>query len=664
MQRLLLTILATSVLSFAMLSFVGTADAVSTRHFTLDGSTELAQGELEGVMVHSDGHVTLGVGHERIELEGASVASAIARAGDITYVGTGTEGKIYRVQGNDSRVFAETGQLMVASLVVANDTLYAGTMPEGRVFAISTTDGAVRELARLPEAEHVWSLALDGNGRRLFAGTGPQGKVFAIDVSNGNVEVWFESNQGHVLALAQSSEGLLAGTDGDALVFRIEAAGRAEVIHDFPGNEVTALAARDGVIAVVANEMPAPRSTPGSSKAPAPGPRAGKGRLFRVDADRRVDRLLSTDSEHYTAVAIDAEGMIFVGSGKEGRIERVAPDRTHAMWIDVDERQVLAMDVDGPRPVFSTGDTGAVYRVRSAPDTGMWISKVLDSGVRARFGRLSWRGEGPLVFSTRSGGSEEPDDTWSAWSAPMRTPGPVRSAAARFVQIRAELVASSALNAVDLYYLPQNQRAAVRAVGIKPSKNKNADPIPSPSTTVELTWHVRNPDGDSLRYRVRYRREDQEVWRPMFTDEVVHTSNEYSWDTSGLPDGFYVVEVTASDELSNPGDLELDDQRTSEPLLVDNHAPVWTGVGVTGNTLRGTATDAIGPIARLEYRIDGRPWRPMFPEDDLLDEAAERVALELPAADETSHIVGVRATDSRGNTAVSEATQPAARSSR
>ncbi len=46
----------------------------------------------------------------------------------------------------------------------------------------------------------------------------------------------------------------------------------------------------------------------------------------------------------------------------------------------------------------------------------------------------------------------------------------------------------------------------------------------------------------------------------------------------------------------------------------------------------------------------------MFPDDDLLDEATERFSVQIPES-EGPHIVGVRATDSRGNTAVAEIAQ-------
>ncbi|HJL04855.1 MAG TPA: hypothetical protein RMH85_32370 [Polyangiaceae bacterium LLY-WYZ-15_(1-7)] len=660
MKRRLLTFVAITTLASLSVFAVSPADAVSTRHFTLDDADDLAAGELDGTMVLDSGQLAVGVGVARVELEGAVLSSAIARADDGTlYLGTGDAGQIFRVRGDQVEVFAETGQLLVSSLALAGDTLYAGTLPEGRVFAIDRGDGSIRELAQLEGAEHVWDLHWDAGQSRLFAATGPEGKVFAID-PQGRSEVYFDAEDGHVLCLAADGDALYAGTDGDAVVYRLRGPERAEVVHDFPGNEVTALAARDGMIAVAANEMPAPRRVTSKnrrSKAASRTPRPGKGRLWRVDADGRAERLHRHDDGHFTALAIDEDGTILVGEGKEGRILRVGPyanaggPGTAATWVDVDERQVLAIDVGGDRPVFVTGDSAALYRVtEAAPDEALWTSKVLDAEFRARWGRLDWRGRGRVQFQTRSGNTEEPDASWTEWSANLSSPGPIRSPAARFLQIRARLMEGDALiRAVQAYYLPQNQRARVTGVGPKLAKNHDPNEIPDPSTELELDWDVSNPDDDTLRYRLRYRAEAQDVWRPMFREDERLTKSSYEWDTSGLPDGWYVVQVEASDELANPAPLALRTTAVSEPIRIDNHPPRLEGLAARGNTVSGRAIDGLGPIARLEMAVDGGDWLPILPEDQLLDQAEERFAVPVEDLEPGSHIVAIRATDAAGN---------------
>ena len=657
------------LISALVLWLVPAAGAVSTRSFRIDTASELSSGELEGAAVLSSGAVIRGVDVRRLDLADVSVAWCLARGeGDTVYFGTGNDGKVYRSQGDRITVFAETGQLLVSSLVNANGALYAGTVPEGRVYRIDSA-GSVTELPRLEGVDHVWDLVWDARRRVVFAATGPEGRVFTID-RQGRAEVYWDSEQAHVMSLALDDDGTLyAGTSGDAVVVRLAGPGRARVLFDFPGNEITALAVREGTLAVAANEFPdPPRVAATKTKAarpPRPGP--GEGQLWRVSPEGRAENVYEQDEGHFTSVAFDERGALYAGSGTEGRIVRVRPDQTSATWIDVDERQVLALDFAGPTPVFVTGDTGAFYRVVGPEaETSKWTSEVLDAEFPARFGRLTWRGSGALQVQTRSGNRQTPDTTWSSWSESIESGGAVRSPAGRFLQIRAVFPArgEAVLHAVTAYYLPQNQRSRIHDITADletrtaKNKNKNGDghQPPQPTSRYKLKWKTDNSDGDVLRYRLRYRQEDQTVWRDVLREYQELRETEYVWETGGLPDGWYVLEVSATDAPSNPERLAEVVRTESEPLLIDNHPPRIASLNARGLTVSGVASDALGPIAQLEYKVDGGEWRLFFPVDDLLDAAEETFEFAVGPLSEGPHIVAVRATDAGGNSAVSEVT--------
>jgi hypothetical protein len=685
--RVLFVTLASALASAGALLLSQPAAAVSTRSFVLDDAASFGQGELVGVAVRSDGRVVPSIGLSRTALppEVGLVYSAAAASDGTIFLGTGETGRIYRLRGESLELVAETGQLLVSALVLGGTTLYAGTLPDGRIYAIDTAaavPSAPRELVRLastaaapagegspePVPQHVWDLALDAAHRRLFAATGPEGRVYAIDLGTGNATVYFDSLAEHVMALALSPDGALyAGTTDEALVLRIAAANDATVVYDFPGNEITALALRDGTLAVAANEFPEPPAVTGGTTTRSAGaaraarPRPGKAIVYRVGGDGRTERVWSQDDGHVTRLELDAGGAIYAATGAEGRIVRIETDRGSSVWADVDERQVLAMSLTGSTPFFATGDGAAVYRVSGGSTGRTWTSKVLDAEFSARWGGLDWRGSEGIRFETRSGNTARPDETWSDWSTALGSPGPIRSAAGRFLQLRATLPAGDAveLRAVTAYYLPENQRPVVSGVGLKRTPTKREEPTAAPaaSPTLPLSWSTDNPDGDRIRYRLRFREESQPVWRSILEEHETLTAVEYAWDTSALPDGWYVVEVEASDELSNPRDLVLRSTASSEPLLVDHHPPTVT-IAASGTQITGEAVDGLGPIVRLEIAIDGGDFHLVFPEDDLFDAARERFAVDaallLPEAS-GDHVVAVRAFDAGGNQGSAEA---------
>jgi sugar lactone lactonase YvrE len=659
------------VLAALALATSASVAAVTTESFVLDSADELFEGELDGAAVHSDGSVRLGAATERTELENVPLAYSVAQRGGVTFVGTGASGVVYRFDGKKAKALANTGELLVASLAFGGDgALYAGTLPNGRIYRIDPKSGKMKRFSSPKGAKHVWALLYDKKRGRLIAGTGPEGKVFSIDPI-GRARKLHTAEASHVMALATDGKGAIyAGTSDDALVLRITPNNQASVVHDFPGNEVTAIDYDGGKLAVAANKFKTapgaqfkPTAGPGGKPArPGTRPRPGSGELWRVDADGRAEMLVSRKDTHFTAVQWGPDGVIYAAGGHEGRILRVEADGSYSIWVDVEERQVTALHLRAKSPTFVTGDSAAIYRVRPGkPHDAVWTSKALDTRFASKWGRLTWRGKGRFVLQTRSGNTQEPGETWSGWSKALKQPGAISSPPGRFIQVRANLPKddTAVLRAVELFYLPQNQRARVSNIrGDRPPPERGQAPRrpPRPTMLLNLSWKVDNPDRDPLRYRIAYREEGQPAWRDMFGEDTVLTDAKYTWNTDSIPDGYYVVRVEASDEESNPDALTLRSSATSEPIRIDNHPPRIEQLKVRKGRVRGRVVDRLGPIARIQMSVDAGTWRDVFPTDSLLDAASERFDVSLGELSNGSHIVALRAFDAAGNQANREIT--------
>ena len=646
------------------------AHAITTRQFKLDSAGVLSDGKLEGTAVLSSGAVVPSVGTRRIALENVAVARSLLPRGDGTaLIGSGNDGKIWKLSGDSTSVFAETKEALVSALAAAPDgTVYAGTLPKGRIFAIDR-QGKIKQFAQPDGAEHIWALAYDSKRGVLFAGTGPQGKVFAID-KQGKAEEYYSGGQAHVMTLALAAPGgaLYAGTADDALLLRIDGPGRADVVYDFEGNEVTAIALRDGRLAVAANQFPrAPQKKPADAKkdddksedkteASKDAPKPGTGELWVVEASGQARKLWTSTEGHITTVQWAEQERVYAATGKGGRIYRVEQDGTSALWIDVEERQVLDMDLTGKDPLFVTGDAGAVYRVLPGPASeALWTSKVLDARFLSRWGALHWRGEGKLSLQTRSGNTDKPDDRWSEWSSVLSAPGPIRSPAGRFLQLRARLDARapSILYAVTAYYLPGNQPTSLKDISVKTTPQKGGSDE-APSTLYRVEWKIDNPDEDKLRYRLYQRPEGRKDYRPILRESEILTRTSYDWNTDGIPDGYYRVRIDASDELDNPARSALVQRAESEPFLLDNHPPHIEGLRFERGKLLGVALDTLGPISSLELAIDAQDFVPFYPQDDLFDTAREPFELELKDLTKGRHALAVRTRDARANATTAE----------
>ncbi|HSO38592.1 MAG TPA: hypothetical protein VLT33_38950 [Labilithrix sp.] len=652
------------------------ARAVGTRTFVLDTLDKLSGGDLKGVAVSSDGAVRAGftLGNTPIPEASASF-SALTLADGTTLIGTSPQGKVYRLSGDAVTLFADTGALAVTSIVQAkNGTVYAASMPDGKIFKL--TQGKAELFTTLPDTSHVWALVLDRAGAGLFAATGPEGKVFRVEPT-GASSVYYRSTEGHLVSLAMMDNGdLLAGSSGKGNLYRITGPGRATVLATLPGEEVKAVAVSKGIIWAIGNEYgeapEPPKRSPAAGRTPAgpsaaPRPKAGKGVLYRFDAQGRPERMMKHDDTHYFSLALDEQGHAYVGTGANGRIYTVDDAHVVTLLADTDERQIGALSVSGGKGFVATSDPPVAHRIlgRGGPDA-VWTSKVLDATLRAKFGHLGWRSSGALELSTRSGNTTTPDATWSAWSNPLTVPGAIASPAGRFVQVRARWARdpNALLTEVTIPFVTDNVRPVITEVTAAtkgaPAKEPSSGAVPASGgdvgkheSVVKLTWKVDNPDSDALRYRIAFKREGQTQWRDALKADDVLTKAELEWDTAALPEGKYRVRVEASDEPANPIDQVQKHALESETVLVDNTPPRIETLTVNGRRLRAHVVDGTSAIARVEIAVDGKlEWRPLSAADGIYDTPDENVDTDVGAlVAPGSHIVVLRAFDIAGNSA-------------
>src|SRR5919202_1076208 len=191
-----------------------------------DSRSELLSGESHGVSVTDVGALMLAPQFTKVfDTEQAYVWSGAADAAGNVYLGTGHDGKIFRV-GADGRgsLLYDAPELDVTALVVGRDgALYAGTSPDGKVYRI-TAEGKA-DVYFDPPDKYIWSLAVMSDGS-LAVGTGDKGKLYRVSA---------------------------AGTDPGGLVLRVSPEGKAFALYDSPLREIHALSvAADGSIYALA----------------------------------------------------------------------------------------------------------------------------------------------------------------------------------------------------------------------------------------------------------------------------------------------------------------------------------------------------------------------------------------------------------------------------
>src|SRR2546423_746634 len=486
-----------------------------------DSRAELLSGEAHGVSVTDTGALMLAPQFTQVfNTEQAYVWSSTADAAGNVYLGTGHDGKIFRVgaDGKGSLLY-DAAELDVTALVVGRDgALYAGTSPDGKVYRV-TQDGKA-DVYFDPPDKYIWSLAVMSDGS-LAVGTGDTGKLYRVRAAGAKPadSLLIDTNETHIISLAVDPKGnLIAGTDPGGLVLRVSPEGKAFALFDSPLREIHALAlAPDGSIYALAlsdaatgprqsstaqatqsvsttsaggtvtgtvtsvDESSAQTVTIGGAQPPAQARSRNdlqnvRSAVFRIMPDGGSDVLWSSPTVTAFSVAPSPQGAsVLIGTSDKGRIYSVTDDGPDTLLVQSSEDQISSLVVRGREVFAASSHQGKLFRfTNDAVSEGTYDSPVRDAKFVASWGRVWWRGRGQVELQTRSGNTERPDTTWSDWSAPYRDPAgaQVASPRARFIQWRAVLRSTPQGDArvedVSLAYLPRNVAPEVTQIQVLP----------------------------------------------------------------------------------------------------------------------------------------------------------------------------------------------------
>jgi len=537
--------------------------------------------------------------------------------------------------------------------------------------------------AKIKDAEQIWSLLFDPKRGVLLAGTGPSGKVYSIDAS-GRINVFADTGEDHVLSLADLGGGkIAAGTGNRGRLFILDGAGRGKVLWDFQATEVKSivkLKGKDGeedAIICAVNRFksisPVSVSKPSISSMTkfeiksftSSTSLEGEGEIDAIIGKSSKRVLLYNKSAPFTFLEVNEDKRkVYAGDAEKGRIYEVDIEGNHSILFDFDERQVLTFCMSCSNPFVGTSDPSAIYRIlKGSPAQSYFVSEVLDAGFPAVWGKMILRSQGKISWQTRTGNTEKPDKWWTEWSKPSSaSSGYITSDSGRFIQFRLKVPPGSSVWNARVYYLPANQQAVVKEVTIgggeskgdllgKKFTEKTRDEIKH-DPVIEIKWNVDNPDGDEIAYTLFFAKEGEEQWIPILKEGEKLSQTNYKWDTTSIPAGYYLIKVVASDIPSNDPKFAVSHFKISKPILVDNDPPqVNISVALSGATLKvsGRTMDNFSNIRKIQYSIDGKSWKDIFPVDLVFDDPIEDISFEVSDLQKGAHTLTLRAWDEAWN---------------
>ena len=638
----------------------------------------------------------------------------------ITYLGTGHGGKIYRINpGAEAELYFQVPEMDIYCLVLdRRGNLYAGTSPNGKIWKI--TDKGKGEVFFNPDEKYIWDLLFvkndillaavgesggiysinkQGEGRlilkaeenhilclesdqngNLFAGSGGGGLLYRLS-PQGKASVLFESPYEEIKSIAFDEEDNIFAAAGGAVTKPEKA----------EPPKVTLQSETEISVTVTPSSSPSPLSQI------VPLAKGQPSALYLVNRVGVAKKLWSSEEDLiYTLLWNGANRKLILGTGNKGRIFTIDKDGKISLLTQKNSEQVYILHAfDSKIYTVSNNPTQMTVVYPEQGFEGEFLSHVMDTKAVSSWGRIGWEAEIPsgttLQFQTRSGNSKEPNQMWSDWSPPyQKKEGElILSPKARYLQFKVMFKSQSGkvsphLYKVSLFYLQTNIAPLITELELLPAnqvylkppereeviwgyetnqgaKSKSEEEAKTYLVKKKVTrkgfqtvtWEASDENQDSLVYKLLIRKENEAEWR-VLKDKC--SDRIFTFDSLSFPDGIYYLKLVASDSPSNPRGLELQTEKISQPLVIDNSLPeVKNFQVVKGRNILEISfevEDAMSYIEEVKYLIRPGEWQTIFPGDGICDSKNEEFKISLRLLPNSNNLITIKVKDSHNNIGV------------
>jgi hypothetical protein len=619
---------------------------------------------------------------------------ALAFSDGALYVGSSPNGKVYRVDPSSGKatVLFDPQQAYIWAISPLGRGLAVATGVQGKLFRVDSA-GKGELWFQAPET-HLRTLAVKGENDILAGGAGG-GRIYEI-TGKEQGRALFDSTLSEISSICWDRAnnydvGWAAGVS-NVLPSTPPAAKPAQKPAAASGTSTTSSENKKDEDAAAASSVEVSFSfeEPAAPGAPATPP--GSSELYRITPDGFVDLARKFDRETIYALVGDGSGGVWIATGPSGRVYDYKQGEL-ALIGTLPEKQVVALAPAGATMLAATSNSGGVYRLGGSAEKPEFRSAVKDTERFSRFGHFRLEGadlgDGRLAVSFRSGNTSTPDNTWSGWSAPVKaSEGQIEAPSARYLQAKLDVLSPSPQMRIDnavFAYVNRNVAPVIDSVAVQePGVIFVSSSYPQAPQIVEatnpdengiftsldaarerggdagkrmfrkgyrtVTWKAHDPNGDTLRYTVNFRRKGETKWLRL--RENIDES-QANFDTSQLPDGAYELQLLATDAPDNV-EGALSDTNDGAEFVVDN-TPPRIEIGRKGSDIVIRVTDQLSNVIRAEYSVDAKKWKRLTPLDGIADSPDETFA--IPAKEIEGRFAVVRAVDSSYNASTANIAQ-------
>ena len=593
-------------------------------------------------------------------------AMAIDSKGRLLAAVSGADCRLMRFENSDFGTIykPDDATYILAIALDKPGNIYLGTGPEGKIYRLGPA-GKNAQLVYDCADKNVLSLAV-GQDDFVYAGCDQRGLVYKINPVNNTATVLYDSEQSEVTSLLFNDADNLyvAATSPEAVKNQLKFGSISASIS--AGRPDTASESKDGnktssiITLKIANTSKAGGKDSDSAEAPAKrgAPAKQASHIYKIDPQGFVTDIFSEKAVFFSLVSEDER--LLLGTGNSAQLFAIDPETEQKAiaYEDKQASQITALAAVGDELYLGTSNPAKLIRLsKSLAEKGTYASDLVDAGQPAMWGKLQIDADIPLgskvLMSARSGNVKDPNDpTFSPWTKATEVTEATQLTCplGRYCQYRLTLQTvdpseSPVIREVAVPHVIPNLAPKVLSVTAARDEKKKQG-------FFEITYKAQDDNKDTLIYEIEFRKLGRANWIKL---EDEFTKPKFDWDTKTVEDGRYEVRLTASDERSNTTATKLAGSRISDPFVIDNTAPVIesSNLRTEGSevTMSFEIKDEFTAIGKVSYTVDSNEdWVAALPDDMVYDTTDEFFTIVIEDLETGEHVVALRIADDLENT--------------
>ena len=531
-----------------------TGYAAGTFTWELNDYPSFNKGKLLKVKLNEDGILSLTLDFEKlVDIDTVFIWDIKEDSKGNIFLATGNDGIIYKLgkEGKLSEFFQTSSIGAFKILIDKNDDLYVATLTKGLIYKISPN--GTGSVFAVFQDEYIWDMRFYNNN--IIIASGFPGSLHELDLTTKKFKEIIMTTEMHVTCMDIYNDDIYFGTSDKGTVYKFSKNQGLKVIYQTSKKEIHSLVVHKNTGVIYAGtsdkdfsytkfkpdrkfESQFEQSESSSEnlfddykdlKKIKPAANS----VYEIKENEYVNTIIESKDSTFLSLFFDQD-TLYIGCGDTGIIY-IYKNKKVEKIAQLDEQQILCFyRLKNNKILFGTGNIGNIYRIeKQYAEKGVYVSDIFDAHGWAFWGNVQWDDKKPsdtdITLQTRSGNTEDVDDTWSDWSEEYtdNQGSGITSTDGRFLQTKINLMSKNKEDTPEIYslkisYLIKNRKPEVLFVKFLKKRNNGQAKNSGSKTSfkklslkefqLKVEWEAKDKDKDKMIYDLYARIRTENDW--------------------------------------------------------------------------------------------------------------------------------------------------------